>query len=416
MSTSTHAYSPRPGHWIEPLRRSDVSRLWTELQRLVVNHPLVRASHSAGLLVEGAERGNAYVDLSQELFVTLLAKGRFQHYLDSEMTDAEIECEIGQIELTNLLTAELRKRHPESYRLARRISTIIQSSANFRRFDAAGQNGASSRRLAAQLYGLSVWRDDKPTRERGYLEQRVQLIPVRRRDTRMVGCTGDAQIIISNSDLEDLTISVLETCDSPMDVRTLRGLVMSRLPVMDIHLVPIGRDYGDEGFAFEPADGRENPEQSLLRRESEGGRRVQVDRFMAALSTNARGKAKQYERLVAILWYCYLSPRRHTQLRVAALLGVSDSLVSQCRRRIEQELRALSFASLAEARDFEEALKEHVSQRRHETLPERHTPLQRPPERAAEICGAVVKGAPAGSSFGRAERTAADRRGARVNQ
>ena len=27
------------------------------------------------------------------------------------MTDYEIECEISQIELTNLLTAELRKRH-----------------------------------------------------------------------------------------------------------------------------------------------------------------------------------------------------------------------------------------------------------------------------------------------------------------
>src|SRR5688572_8803451 len=79
------------GAWVEPLRRSDVSRLWTELQRLVVNHPLVRASHSAGLLVEEGDRGSAYLDLTQELFVTLLAKSRFQHYLDSEMTDSEIE-------------------------------------------------------------------------------------------------------------------------------------------------------------------------------------------------------------------------------------------------------------------------------------------------------------------------------------
>src|SRR5215210_7175244 len=143
----TPAAQERPqrhaGAWVETLRRSDVSRLWTELQRLVINHPLVRASYSAGLLVEEGDRGSAYLDLTQELFVTLLAKSRFQHYLDSEMTDAEIECEISQIELTNILTAELRKRHPESYRLARRISTIIQSSADFRRFDAAGPNGVS---------------------------------------------------------------------------------------------------------------------------------------------------------------------------------------------------------------------------------------------------------------------------------
>src|ERR1044071_4660037 len=126
MSTSTYTRPARAGHWVEALCCSDVSRLWTELQRLVVNHPLVRASYSAGLLVEERDnRGSAYLDLTQELFVTLLSKSRFQHYLDSEMTDAEIECEESQIELTNLLTAELRKRHPESYRLARRISTII---------------------------------------------------------------------------------------------------------------------------------------------------------------------------------------------------------------------------------------------------------------------------------------------------
>jgi hypothetical protein len=354
--------APRPsaGAWVEPLRRSDVSRLWTELQRLVVNHPLVRASHSAGLLVEEGDRGSAHLDLTQELFVTLLAKSRFQHYLDTGMSDAEIECEIGQIELTNLLTAELRKRHPESYRLARRISTIIQSSANFRRFDAAGQSGVLHRRLAVQLYGLGVWPAGKSTREMGDLEQRVQLIPVRQRDTRMVGCTGDAQIIISNSDLEDLIVSVLEACDSPADVRTLRSLVMSRLPVMDIYLVPINGDDSDDGRAFEPVDGRENPEQSLLRREAEREAAGCVDEFLRGLHTAVRGKTKQYDRMLGVLWHCYLSPSRHTQLEVAAMLGVSDSLVSDYRRRIEQQLRARAFSEIEQARRFQEALGERV--------------------------------------------------------
>ena len=108
--------SARAGHWVESLRNSDVNRLWAELHRIVSNHPLVRASRSAGLLIEEGAT-SAYTDLTQELFVQLLTKSRFQHYLDTGMTDGEIECEIGQIELTNLLTAELRKRHPESYRL-----------------------------------------------------------------------------------------------------------------------------------------------------------------------------------------------------------------------------------------------------------------------------------------------------------
>ena len=352
------------GAWVDPLRRSDVGRLWSELQRLVVNHPLVRASHSAGLLVEEGDRGSAYLDLTQELFVTLLAKSRFQHYLDTSMTDSDIECEIGQIELTNLLTAELRKRHPESYRLARRISTIIQSSANFRRIDnaAAVQSGEDEqhRRLVDRVYGLSEWRDEKSRRTVQELEQRVQIIPVRQRDTRMVGCTGDAQIIISNSDLEDLIVSVLEACDSPADVRSLRSLVMSRLPVMDIYLVPINGDDGEDGRAFEPVDGGENPEQSLLRRESEREAAGFVDDFLKGLHAAVRGKTRQYDRMLGVLWYCYLSPVHITQLEAAARLNVSDSLVSDYRRRIEQQLRALSFTEVEEARRFEIALRERV--------------------------------------------------------
>ena len=50
------------------------------------------------------------------------------------------------------------------------------------------------------------------------------MIPVRARDTRMVGCTGDSQVVISNSDLEDLIVSVLDAVDSPVDVRALRSL------------------------------------------------------------------------------------------------------------------------------------------------------------------------------------------------
>jgi hypothetical protein len=350
----------KSGPWVESLRCSDVSRLWAELHRVVCHHPLVRASRNAGLLVEEGSH-NAYTDLTQELFVQLLSKARFQHYLDTEMTDAEIECEIGQIELTNLLTSELRKRHPESYRLARRISTLIQSSANFRRFDTSGIDEEPHRRLADRVYGLSEWPNDKPRRNSHDLEQRIQMIPVRQRDTRMVGCTGDSQIVIGNSDLEDLIISVLDATDAPVDVRMLRSLVMSRLPVMDIYLVPLGGDDADDnGSQFEPVDGCDNPEQGLMRRESEHEAANFVDGFLKSLRETVRGKVKQYNRMLGVLWHCYLSPDHSTQLEVASTLGVSDSLVSDYRRRIEQELRALSFAEIEEARRFEMALRERV--------------------------------------------------------
>ncbi len=349
----------KSGKWVESLRSSDVGRLWTELHRIVSHHPLVRASRSAGLLVEEGAT-TAYTDLTQELFVQLLSKNRFEHYLETEMTDYEIECEISQIELTNLLTAELRKRHPESYRLARRISTLIQSSSNFRRFDSSGMNDEPHRRLADRVYGLSEWPDGKRRRDSHDLEQRAHMVSVRARDTRMVGCTGDSQVVISNSDLEDLIVSVLDAMDSPADVRTLRSLVMSRLPVMDIYLVPLDGDDSDNENHFEPVDKRENAEQGLLRRESEDEAAGFVDQFLKNLHETVRGKIKQYNRILGVLWHCYLSPEQSTQLEVAAVLGVSDSLVSDYRRRIEQELRALSFSEVEEARRFESALRERV--------------------------------------------------------
>jgi hypothetical protein len=350
----------KSGKWIDSLRSSDVNRLWSELHRIVSHHPLVRASRNAGLLVEeGAS--SAYTDLTQELFVQLLSKNRFEHYLTSEMTDYEVECEIGQIELTNLLTAELRKRHPESYRLARRISTLIQSSPNFRRFDTSGTGDEPHRRLADRVYGLSEWADAKRRRDSHDVEQRVHIVPVRARDTRMVGCTGDSQVVISNSDLEDLIVSVLDAVDSPVDVRALRSLVMSRLPVMDIYLVPLDNDDSEgDGNHFQPVDKGEDPEQGLLRRESENEAAGFVDHFLANLHETVRGKIKQYNRILGVLWHCYLSPQHSTQLEVAAVLGVSDSLVSDYRRRIEQELRALSFSEVEEARRFEGALRERV--------------------------------------------------------
>ena len=359
QSKTRRPYDRKNAKWVESLRSSDVSRLWSELHRIVSHHPLVRASRSAGLLVE--EGASSYTDLTQELFVQLLSKNRFEHYLETEMTDYEIECEISQIELTNMLTAELRKRHPESYRLARRISTLIQSSTNFRRFDSSGIDDEPHRRLADRLYGLSEWKDSKPRRGSHEVEQRIHMIPVRARDTRMVGCTGDSQVVISNPDLEDLIVSVLDAVDSPIDVRTLRSLVMSRLPVMDIYLVPLdGDDSENDGNQFQPVDKLENPEEGLLRRESEREAAGFVDQFLKNLHEAVRGKIKQYNRILGVLWYCYLSPDNSTQLEVAASLGVSDSLVSDYRRRIEQELRALSFVEVEEARQFEIALRERV--------------------------------------------------------
>ena len=73
-----------------------------------------------------------------------------------------------------------------------------------------------------------------------------------------------------------------------------------------------------------------------------------------------RGKAKQYNRMINVLWHCYLRSDGGTQLEVAAILGVSDSLVSDYRHRIESHLQQLSFSGVGEARQFEQALRKKV--------------------------------------------------------
>ena len=351
------------GKWNESLKSSDVNQIWIELHRIVSSHPLVRASKRAGFLVEEGKY-NAYTDLTQELFVALLTKERFQHYIDTEMSDAEVEAEISQIELTNMLTAELRKRYPESYRLARRISTIIQTSKNFKRFDNV-DNPEAHRRLADRLYGLTDWKILKMRRDVQEMDERVKVVSFHKRDTRMVGCTGDAQIVISNVELEKLIIRVFKAIDSPVDVRSLRSFVMSRLPIMDIHLVPVGGSGDsddDDKIHFEIPDTRQTPEEDYLRNEAESAAGGFVDGFLQDLNKSVRGKSKQFDRMISVLWHCYLISDSGTQLEVAEMLGVSDSLISDYRKRIEAALQQLSFDGVNEARQFEKALKRRVRQ------------------------------------------------------
>jgi hypothetical protein len=195
------------------------------------------------------------------------------------------------------------------------------------------------------------------------MDERVKAVSFQKRDTRMVGCTGDAQIVISNVELEKLIVRVFKAIDSPVDVRSLRSFVMSRLPIMDIHLVPVGgsgESDDDDRAPFEIADVRATPEDDYFRNEGELEAATFVDGFLQDLSKSVRGKAKQYDRIVNVLWYCYLVSNGGTQLEVAELLGVSDSLVSDYRKRIEGLLQNLSFGGVNEARHFEKALKRKV--------------------------------------------------------
>src|SRR5215813_6911131 len=120
--------------WKTRIENSDAQSLWRSLHRLVSAHPLAHSALNYSRSSVHHNPSSSLNDLTQDLYLILLQKGRFNHYVISEMSDAEIEREIFQIELTNLLIGNLRRRRPENYRIVRRVSNVLESDSRFRQF------------------------------------------------------------------------------------------------------------------------------------------------------------------------------------------------------------------------------------------------------------------------------------------
>jgi hypothetical protein len=404
--------------WAGLLAEEDVESLWNGLYNLVSRHPGVRPLHFAtdGAAVSSQTEINA--DLAQELFLELFQKQRFDHYVNNGYTSSAIESELARIEVPNLVGARLRKRYPESFRMARRVSSLLKTSERFRRLgsdpaatevsaftldaktkhrgrpkkshateqstpavliededdievpgvspeDEVAASKSSARgeqrrgRMVNQVYGLRDWPASKPLRDSGHFTEMIKSVPMRRRDTRLVGRTGTSQLILSNPDMEELIVEVLTTIDSPADVRTLRQLVLSKIPLQDYNVASLDEELstGNEGSTLrrEARDTRETPEDALLRVEQDERAAGLANEFLVQLRRVVNNNERRYERLLSTLWYCYYDAENHSQLEIARRLGVSDSLVSDSRKLIEHELRKLEL-SVEEGAVFSESL------------------------------------------------------------
>ena len=91
------------------------------------------------------------------------------------------------------------------------------------------------------------------------------------------------------------------------------------------------------------ASSEASPEQIALMREQEEEARREATGFLDRLSLIVRSNAQRTERLWRVLWHCFLDPDEPTQLEIAEIVGISDSSVSDYRRKIEMELRKLNF-------------------------------------------------------------------------
>ncbi|HXU35566.1 MAG TPA: hypothetical protein VN937_04330 [Blastocatellia bacterium] len=410
--------------WAAVIADEDVEGLWNGLYQLVSRHPAVRPLHFAtdGAAVTSQTEINA--DLTQELFLELFQKQRFDHYAKNRYKSIEIENELARIELPNLVGARLRKRYPESFRMARRVSALLKTSKRFKRFGAeSGDESAPPRRgrppkkakqpvqdaaletayletdedvdeledapddehaavhtngngdkprrrrMVNQVFGLREWPRSKRLRDSGHFTELIKSVPMMKRDTRLVGRSGTSQLILSNPEMEKLIVRVLAVIDSPADVKTIRQLVLSKIPLQDYNVSSLdeemsaGASANDNGSGLrrEARDTRDTPEELLLRGEKDDRLAEMADEFLSKLRHAVNNNERRYTRLLSTLWHCYYNPRGPSQLEIAELLGVSDSLVSDNRRLIEHELKKLKL-TVEDGGVFSESLQRLITQ------------------------------------------------------
>src|SRR5262249_10638530 len=134
---------------------------------------------------------------------------------------------------------------------------------------AESNNGAPRRRrMVNQVFGLRNWSRSKRPKDSGHFGDLIREVPMRRRETRLVGRSGSSQLILSNLELEDLIYEVFTAIDSPADVRTIRQLVLSKIPLQDYNVASLDEELttGNDGSSLrrEAADTRRTPEDLLL--------------------------------------------------------------------------------------------------------------------------------------------------------
>ena len=324
--------------WVEILSSNDVEALWTKLFKLVSRHSSIRN------LLNTDRGGRARLqdlnaDITQDLFLKLHRKGRWQHYADAGYTNANIEHELYHIEIPNLVSLLLRQRHPEAYRMARRISGLIQTRAEFRRYRSlANSRSAVEGKLTTRVFGLREWPDDKPTKPYQNMEETIKDVAHRERDRRKAGRAGSTHIIISNRDLTELLVEIFNAADSPLDVRIVRSLALSKLSVEDSRFVSIDAAITPDGVSdAEPLsvdlpDVRPTPEQILLENESSQQVELIAEEILDKMREVVRNKPRRYNRLARVAWHCYFDNSSPSQTAIARKIGISNSLVSHYRK------------------------------------------------------------------------------------
>src|SRR5262249_44373760 len=139
---------------------------------------------------------------------------------------------------------------------------------------------------------------------------------------------------------------IFEAIDSPAPLRHLRRLALSKLPVCDPEMTSIDDEVNEEwqGNNYDwIASSEASPGEFAFVKKEEKKAGGTAAEFLNRLSLVVRSNPQRTERLWRVLWHCFLDPDEPSQLEIAEMVGLSDSSVSDYRRKIEMELRKLDF-------------------------------------------------------------------------
>jgi len=341
--------------WIDVLLCNDNEALWNKLFHLISRHSAIRLLYSQKDLA-GDNRWDIYSDLTQGLFLKLLEKDRWQYYLELGYSDERVEQELYRIEVPNYVSDLQRERYPESYRLARRISELIKTRSEFRHYPAQAWStvGATlsaqprtSNKMVLKVYGLSSWPADKEVNHNINLEQSVRDVAFRSRDTRRTGRGSGSQVIISNEELTQLIVDIFTAVGTPLTVRKMRWLVMSKLLIEDSRFISLDAALTTTSErVLEPQkvdlpDVRPTPLDSLLDKEMKQQIENVAEALLSSMRKEVRNKPYRYSKLIEVAWHCYFNPASPSQTSIARIMGISDSLVSHYRCIFDTLIRSL---------------------------------------------------------------------------
>jgi len=329
--------------WVEVLSSNDAYTLWGKLFKLISKHSAIRNLFESRTASQDSLK-DFYTDITQDLYLRLYEKDRWHYYLDAGYTDADIEHELYHIEAPNFVSLLLRERHPEAYRIARRISQLIQTRPEFQYYTRA-TDAEHKGKLVLQVYGLQGWSQDKPMKSYQELHELAKDVPCRGRDRRRAGRGNSPHIIISSSDLTDLIAEIFAAIDSPADVRIMRSIVLSKLPVEDSRFISIDAALTSERtndptpLKVDFADQRPTPEEILLEHEIAYQVDSLAETVLEKLREVVRYKSKRYNRLTRVAWHCYFDQSSPSQSKIARMIGISNSLVSHYRKLFDTILQ-----------------------------------------------------------------------------